>query len=91
MKTFKLMKKVENIVAEGEIARFEQFLLLSLRFQKSSKAAKASESDYMWESHRLYNTIFNGVKVITYQFSHKTSFHVNWLHFLNPFPLIDTF
>ena len=29
------MKKVENIVAKGEIARFEQFLLLSLCFQKA--------------------------------------------------------
>ena len=29
------MTKVENIVAKGEIARFEQFLLLSLCFQKS--------------------------------------------------------
>ena len=27
--------KVENIVAKGEIARFEQFLLLSLCFQKA--------------------------------------------------------
>ena len=30
----KLAKKVENIVAKGEIARFEQFLLLLLCFQK---------------------------------------------------------
>ena len=29
-----LWLKVENIVAKGEIARFEQFLLLSLCFQK---------------------------------------------------------
>ena len=27
--------KLENIVAKGEIARFEQFLLLSLCFQKA--------------------------------------------------------
>ena len=30
-----LLQKVENIVAKGEIARFEQFLLLSLCFQKA--------------------------------------------------------
>ena len=30
-----LWLKVENIVAKGEIACFEQFLLLSLRFQKA--------------------------------------------------------
>ena len=41
------MKKVENIVSKGEIARFEQFLL-SQCFQKSS-AAKASESIYIRE------------------------------------------
>ena len=43
------MKKVENILANGEIARFEQFLLLPTCFQKMS-AAEASESVYMWES-----------------------------------------
>ena len=41
-------KKVANIMARGEIARFEQFLLLSECFQKSS-AAESSESVYMWE------------------------------------------
>ena len=30
-----LRLKVENIVAKGEFARFEQFLLLSLCFQKA--------------------------------------------------------
>ena len=43
-----LLKKVENVVAKGEIARFEQFIRLSLCFQKSS-AAEASESVYMWK------------------------------------------
>ena len=43
-----LLKKVENIVAKEEIACFEQFLLLSQCFQKSS-CAKASKSIYMWE------------------------------------------
>ena len=38
-----LLKEVENIVAKGEIARFEQLVLLSQCFQKSS-AAEASES-----------------------------------------------
>ena len=40
--------KVENIVVKEEIARFEQFLLLSICFQKPS-AAEASESVYMRE------------------------------------------
>ena len=43
-----LLKRVENIVAKGEIARFEQFLLLSQCFLKLS-AAEASESVYMRE------------------------------------------
>ena len=34
----KITEKVENVVANGEIAHFEQFLLLSLHFQKSSAA-----------------------------------------------------
>ena len=33
-----LCLKVENIVAKGEIAHFEQFLLLSRRLQMSSAA-----------------------------------------------------
>ena len=33
-----LWLKVENIVAKGEIARFEQFLLLWLCFQKATEA-----------------------------------------------------
>ena len=40
-------KIVENIVEKGEIARYEQFLLSSLCFQKPS-AAEASESVHMW-------------------------------------------
>ena len=43
-----LLASVENIVTKGEIARFEQYLLLSERFQKSS-AAEASEIVYMWD------------------------------------------
>ena len=43
-----LLTKIENIVAKGEIARFEQLLFLSKCFQKSS-AAGTSESVYMWE------------------------------------------
>ena len=35
---FYLPTKVENIVAKGEIAHFEQFLLLSQCFQESSAA-----------------------------------------------------
>ena len=42
------MNKVETILAKGEIARFEQFLVLPQCFQKSS-AAEASESNCMFE------------------------------------------
>ena len=42
VKIAKLLNKVKNIVAKGEIARFEQFLILSKCFQKSS-AASASK------------------------------------------------
>ena len=45
-----LLKKVENIDVKGEIACFEEFILLSQCFQRSS-AAEASESGYMWEGH----------------------------------------
>ena len=50
LKTYwsKLLNKVEIIVAKGEIASFEQLLLLSKCFQKSS-AAEGSESAYMLE------------------------------------------
>ena len=44
---------MENIVAKGEIACFEQFLLLSLCFEKSS-AAEASKSVYMRERVKLF-------------------------------------
>ena len=40
-----LWLKVENIVAKGEMAHFEQFLHLSLCFQKAVSAAEASERE----------------------------------------------
>ena len=43
------MERLENIIAKGEIAHYEQFLLLPKCFQKSS-AAEASESVCMRES-----------------------------------------
>ena len=46
---YNLWRKVENIVAKGEIARFVQFLLLSLYDFKKLSAAEASESVYMRE------------------------------------------
>ena len=49
---------MENIVVEGEIERFVQFLLLSLCFQIAS-AAEASESAYMRER---VNTAENAAK-----------------------------
>ena len=42
------MHRVENIVAKGGIAHYEQFLLLPQCFQKSSDA-ESLESVYMWE------------------------------------------
>ena len=45
-------KKVENIMAIEETACFEQFLLLSVCFQKSS-AAEASKSVYMREKESV--------------------------------------
>ena len=43
-----LLKQVENSVAKGEIARFEQFLLLPHYFQISSDL-EASERVYLGE------------------------------------------
>ena len=43
-----LLNRVEIIMANGEIAHDEQFLLLTPWFQKSS-AAETSESVYKWE------------------------------------------
>ena len=42
------IEKVENVTTKGEIARFEQFLLLPQGFQRYS-TTYASESVYMWE------------------------------------------
>ena len=41
-----LRLKVENIVAKGEIARFEQFLLLSLCFQKAACCSGVIKRQY---------------------------------------------
>ena len=43
-----LLKKVENIVAKGEIANFEEIFFCRHVFKKPS-AAEVSESIYMWE------------------------------------------
>ena len=48
-----MLKTVENIVANGEIARFEIFFLLPEYFPKSS-AAKVSGSVYMWGKVKNY-------------------------------------
>ena len=73
-----LWQKVENIVTKGEIARFVQFLLLSLCFQKTS-AAYASECVCKWErvnpfphadafrcnsSRRLLKTLWPNMKLL---------------------------
>ena len=66
------MNRVKNIVAKGEIAHYEQYLLLSKCLQTSS-AANASESFNMWgnnvvkgeiaknEHFRPYATMFSTV------------------------------
>ena len=51
-----LLNRVETIVAKGEIACYEQFLLLSQCFQKSS-AAEASKSVCMTCVEGLINVI----------------------------------
>ena len=48
------MKRVEIIVANGEIAHYEQFHHLPYLFQKSS-AAEASGSVYMWKGLNPFN------------------------------------
>ena len=45
------MKKFENIVAKGEIACFEQFLLLAKCFRKSSV--------YMWRGLKINKDFMN--------------------------------
>ena len=45
---------MKNIVAKGEIAHYEQFLLLPQCFQKTS-AAEAPETICMWERVNFEN------------------------------------
>ena len=52
----KITDKVENIVAKGEVAHDEQFLLLPQYFQKSS-AAEASENICMRERVQHYSNV----------------------------------
>ena len=42
-----------NIVEKGEIARFEQFLLLSLCFQKLKKPSAAERSESVYTRERV--------------------------------------
>ena len=49
-----LLNRVENIVAKGDIAYFEQCFLLQQFFQKSS-AAEASEIIYMLERVKFFS------------------------------------
>ena len=50
------MENLKNFVAKGEIACFEQLLLLSQYFQKSS-AVEASESVYILESVKTQHKV----------------------------------
>ena len=43
---FNLLKRVDQIVANGEIAHHEQFLLLPQSFQKSSDAEESNAFIY---------------------------------------------
>ena len=58
-----LWLKAENIVAKGEIARFEQFLYLSLCFQKTvccrgvrNLSVYMRERLTMWQKRKLFKT-----------------------------------
>ena len=64
-----LWLKFENIEAKVEIARFEQFLLLSLCFQK---AAEASES-IIWR--KMVNTLWKGTLIDTKEKQHNSNGH----------------
>ena len=54
---------MENIVSKGEIARFEQFLLLSLYVFKKLSAAEASKSAYSITHGGEWSEIFPGLPV----------------------------
>ena len=51
----KLSKRVENTVGKGEIARYEQFLLFPLCFQKSC-LHRASKGVIVWEWVKSFTT-----------------------------------
>ena len=63
-----LLNGVENIVINGEIAHFQQFIHLSQCFQKSS-VAKASVSVCMWERAKLSVLLHS-----LYKFPHRFNF-----------------
>ena len=82
---------MKNIVAKEEIARFVQFLLLSLYFQKAA-AAEASESVYMRERVNrkacmkrrqmvILNALLKSVMVI-YKKTYKFCTIIDGLNFL---------
>ena len=89
-----LWLKVENIVAKGEIVCFEQFLLLSLCFQKAA-AAEASESVFMrvkvWKNLKMACQFVHiqGVDIYYFCSQHSLSFPFQCeqiLVFVNTFP-----
>ena len=86
-------KSVESILATGEITPFDQFLLLSLCFQKLS-AAEASESIYMWER---VNCISNCRPILTplqktnLKTCQKGKLHEQFLLWLRCFQLYSIF
>ena len=62
-------------MAKGEIACFEQFLLLSLCFQKAAlTAAEASESVYMRERVKTNRKW----KIVTQNLGSQVHSHSNW-------------
>ena len=89
-----LWLKVENIVSKGVIAHFEQFLLLSLCFQKALLQRRQIAS--IW-GKGLHIYIF----CISHRYLQKSSLQQIWLcagsliynliPMINPFPHTDTF
>ena len=71
-----LSKQVENTVGKGEIAHYEQFLLLPQCFQKAC-FLEASKGVIVWE----------WVKTVSVLFSFRSMMHeMNELTDINPLP-----
>ena len=73
------LKRVENTVGKGEIARYEQFLLFPQCFQKACFPG-ASKGVIVWEwvkrvcSTSLLKTLWENEKLSNFSFSHSVSY-----------------